>query len=319
MAALDGRHTLAEVADLAGLDLLAAAQIVLALDRAWLVDLQSEPASVPLEAEVDELVVDGPRAFELPEPPAAGATPPATPADALRERILAEYARLPHVDHFALLGVEPGVRGAELAAAFAGRVAEFGPDRLGDHPDPELKRMAQEIYLRLVRAYETLRDPAAQEAYQRVLRLREEERRAGLYRLGSEERFREGRLHLDAGDPETAEACFREAGRLNRQEPVYALYAGWAAYLAGRADGDPSRMESGERQVERALSVLPILDEGYVFLARMAEARGDTSRARDLYERALLFNPSSAEAKEALVRLELDSAGSAGQEGGSPV
>ena len=59
-------------------------------------------------------------------------------------------------------------------------------------------------------------------------------------------------------------------------------------------------MGRGETQVRRALEVLPILEDGYVFLAHIARDRGDDGAARELAERALVFNPGNPEARSLL-------------------
>jgi hypothetical protein len=113
--------------------------------------------------------------------PPASAPPDAAPATAVqpspafsvqevRRAILEGYRTLSERDHFELLGVSPQSSAAELRAAYALLARTLHPDACGDPALADLTEQRQAVFLRVCRAYETLRDPEARTAYERDFR-----------------------------------------------------------------------------------------------------------------------------------------------------
>jgi len=299
---LTGQATVSEIRAECHLDDLLFAQLLMSLDACGLVVLAAEPASteLPLTVREDELIGEmetlaaRPVSLELEAPELTGEQA------AVRDEVLEHYIALTHTDPFSLLGANPDTTDADLAHAFAAKVALVGPDRLAGFPDAEVARMGREVHLRLIEAYDTLRRPEARAKVLERLDAAAARRRAREHFLEADLHYRAGLTLLERDRAADAEEAFREAGRLNRREPAYALYAGWAGYLAARELGDTGAMGRGEAQVRRALEVLPLLEDGWVFLAHMARERGDDGAARELAERALVFNPGNPDARSLL-------------------
>jgi hypothetical protein len=108
-------------------------------------------------------------------PPEAAAATAAQPSPAfsvqeVRRVILEAYQSLGVRDHFELLGVSPQASAAELRAAYALLARTLHPDACGDPALADLNEQRKVVFLRVCRAYETLRDPEARMAYERDFR-----------------------------------------------------------------------------------------------------------------------------------------------------
>ncbi|MDF1564508.1 MAG: DUF4388 domain-containing protein [Deltaproteobacteria bacterium] len=302
LAAITGQRTVAELRLASGLDELMIAQLLLALTRGELLTFSSTPAAE---------VAPSPRASDavIGEMEAAvfadwgtlvegGIAPVIGEEQArLRDEVLELYTSLPAVDPFYILQVEPSADAAELARAYEAGLSRFAPERFADFPSEEVRRMAGELYRRITTAYEAVR---SEEGMARAREARKQEleklaRRSGV--LHADLRYRWGRELLEEGKPDPALKQFVEAGRRNTDEPIYLLYAGWAGYLSGQERSDAAMIRQGRQRIVKALEMMPVLVEGYLFLAQIDHDEGQRDEALEHLQRALTLDPNNKEGR----------------------
>ncbi len=85
------------------------------------------------------------------------------------------YERLTYYD---LLGVRPKAALKEIQGAYRECTRRFHPDRFFKSEDPNARKMANEIYKRMVKAYTTLKDPSTRQEYDARLRKGEQAQEA---------------------------------------------------------------------------------------------------------------------------------------------
>jgi DNA-binding response OmpR family regulator len=221
------------------------------------------------------------------------------------ERLAARAQDLRRGSLFEVLGVAPGASEIEIRQAYATLAKENHPGRLGPETSAEARAFAEDIFAQLSLAHETLIDRARRGAY-------EVELSSGVSRsdgqevdriLRAEQRFREGERLLEAADPRAAMEEFAEAARLYPEEAEFHACLGWATWLC-LPPGDVAAAKAGPL-LDRAIQLNPRLDRAYVFRGRIARALGRGAEAEAEFEKALLCNPSCA---EALAELKLGAA-----------
>ena len=118
-----------------------------------------------------------PPASPPPTPPASAAeagpaAPSARGSEEMRRVILEAYESLGRTDHFELLGVRPDADAAEVRSGYARLVRCLHPDACRDPLLADVEVQREAVFLRVCRAYEILRDPAARAAYREDVRRR---------------------------------------------------------------------------------------------------------------------------------------------------
>jgi tetratricopeptide (TPR) repeat protein len=101
--------------------------------------------------------------------------PPASPGpspEEVRRLILETHGSLLQRDHFELLGVTPAATAVELRAGYARLARILHPDACRDAVLAEVNEQREAVFLRVCKAYETLRDPEARAEYEADLRRR---------------------------------------------------------------------------------------------------------------------------------------------------
>jgi hypothetical protein len=130
------------------------------------------------------------RILTPPTPPAARPVPPAAPVvggpapapaktedrpraearrsvEETRALILETHARIKR-DHFEVMGLERTATEAEVRDAYIGFARVLHPDACRDGALADIREKREAVFIRLSEAYETLRDPASREAYERA-------------------------------------------------------------------------------------------------------------------------------------------------------
>jgi CheY-like chemotaxis protein len=118
----------------------------------------------------------------------------------------------------------------------------------------------------------------------------------------SELSFQAGEDAMHRKDYAAAIKNFDQARQLNPKEAEYFAFLGWATFLA--APDDEAARRQGRDLMEQAVSINPVLDSGYTFLAMLNLHEGNHERARGLFEQALQYNPENAHARAELAKLE---------------
>jgi curved DNA-binding protein CbpA len=90
----------------------------------------------------------------------------------VRHLILETYGSLLQRDHFELLGVTPDASAVELRAGYARLARVLHPDACRDAILADVSEQREAVFLRVCKAYETLRDPEARAVYEQDLRRR---------------------------------------------------------------------------------------------------------------------------------------------------
>jgi CheY-like chemotaxis protein/curved DNA-binding protein CbpA len=228
------------------------------------------------------------------------------PADAeeraLEERVLRTYLAMKRQNYFELLEVPMGARPDEVERAYAACAKAFHPDLIQYVADSDVRSKAKEIYLMLGQAYEVLRDPARRATYIDSLG-REPSPAPAEGTAVAEQEFRKGERFLQQGQWPNAQVAFTNALRLNAKEPEYYLMLGWAMYQNYRTSGNEAAINRAVGFIRKAIVMSPQDDRAFFFLGSVYRDRAQADLARQLFQRALKYNPQNREAREALESL----------------
>lgn len=201
-------------------------------------------------------------------------------SDPVGERVLARYLAARGGDHYTVLGLTRGADEQAIEAAYLEMSRSYHPDRFIDHPDPDVRMRAKEVFIKVGQAFGVLSDPRQREAYRRRL---EEQATLSGQRFAAEDELGRGEARLSAGDVDGARLCFARAHADAPGEPLFAAWLGYATFLAARDDDE---REEGETLLKEAIARDPSLDVGLELLARLYEASGRGDAAVPLAQRA---------------------------------
>jgi CheY-like chemotaxis protein len=285
---LDGTRRLADLVERAPEGRSAMLRAMKVLRVLGMVDLLEQPAAAPAVA--PEPAPAWPEAE--PEAPAAG-------DPELEEKVLRAYLQMKRQSHFELLGVPMAAAAEEIERAHEERAREFHPDRF--HAlSSAVRNRAKEIYLAIGQAYEVLRDPARRAAY--VESLGQSPAPAPSI-AASEQEFRKGERFLQQGRWANAQVSFMQALRLNPREPEYYRQLGWAMYHNYRDAGNEAAVARAVNFIRKAIAMNPHDDRAFYCLGCIHRDKDQIDLARQLFTRALKYNPENTAAREALEQL----------------
>jgi len=202
-----------------------------------------------------------------------------------------------------VLAVPPEAAPETVQQAFKALVGKYDLGRA--HWLPEGDREAALALLdRAVDAYLVMTHPEARPKYFAAPPWDRETVAAGLAgRFTAEKHYLKAGIFMTAGNHLAAEASLIPAISLSPRDARYHKRMGICIYLRARAKGE--RTPAGAlRALEKAAALDPKDDEAWLYLGHVAAAQGDRKTARDLYQQALTLNPSSGEARRALMRLD---------------
>lgn len=101
-----------------------------------------------------------------PESTSQKASPPSSP----REQLKGIWEKVSRLNYFQILGVTEKDEEETIRRNFYERSKRFHPDRYHSHPDPEVRRLAGEIYKLIAEAYNILKTPKTRALYLDQLR-----------------------------------------------------------------------------------------------------------------------------------------------------
>jgi tetratricopeptide (TPR) repeat protein len=211
----------------------------------------------------------------------------------LADGLWSAYLNLTGSDHFTALGVAVDATDEEVETARDDLLTMFSREAFA--PLMAEKRSANaltEIRGKVQAAADVLLNAAARREY--VDRVADKPGVRMSKYLSAEDEFVAGTKMLEGGDAAGAMEHFGLARQLNNQEPVYEMYFGWSAFCAAKSDED---VQTAKRHLTRAIATNPLLDDGYVFLARVYNHLGDPIEAAEQARTALAFNPGNEEAQ----------------------
>jgi CheY-like chemotaxis protein len=201
---------------------------------------------------------------------------------------------------FEILGVDAQADESVVREAYSRLAESSHPDRFRSSSAP-VRKLAEEAFAHITRAYETLVDPRRRGRY--VLDRRREERNAEEVQLGqkalrAEGEFRRGEALLRARAYEEALICFGRALELYPEEGDYYAHYGWALYLCH--PDEISIAEEAIEHVKRGLKLASHREKPYLFLGRLFKVIGHTEAAEKMFVRAARVQPECHEAMREL-------------------
>lgn len=295
LAALDGQRTLGEaLGEAPGPTALAAAWVLDALEAAAWRDAPTAGTATAAGAgdagpEFEIVVGRGAdaKATAASEPRGArGARPqvPSPEAEALRREIATLHASLAQHDHYAMLGVPADAPLAAVKRAYFAAAKRFHPDTLGALGVGDARAQAQEVFARIVQAYETLSDPARRRDYDAGLGGDDGGEAARL--MQAEALYRKAEIMLRAGNFNGAHDFLRAAVQLYPEEAAYQSAHGWALYK--KRPSDPA---TARTHLEKAIALDAQDAVAHFRLGLVLRALGDEAGAKRELDRAKRLDP----------------------------
>jgi CheY-like chemotaxis protein/tetratricopeptide (TPR) repeat protein len=226
-----------------------------------------------------------------------------------REELVALLAVMRVQSHFEVLGVEREATAAEINDAYNTLARDFHPDLFRLRPE-EVREAAQQVFERLGKAYEVLRDSNARRKY-----LAEMEKGAPADKhevesaqdgeaasTAAERVYFTGVSHLRARRyPQAAEA-FRQATTLAPKQASYRSALGWALYR--QAPADTRAVSAGLAELRRAIDIEPTNPWVRISLGRFYVETGLPDDAIREFESALGMSPGLSDIEEEIRRLK---------------
>lgn len=290
LTALDGTRTLAQALHAAATPrALAAAWVLAASGALRFGDAPGAQGAPPSATEV-EIVIGGAQPAAPPQPapcerePSLGASIDDGAAAALATEVREKHARLADLDHYQLLGVAREAGTPELRRAYVQAARRFHPDAVARLGLEDLKREANEVFARIVRAHTTLSDPARRREYEASLA---DPQAPDAGRLAQAELlYRKAALLLRAGKFADAVKLLEPCVALWPDEAIYHSELGWALFKQPK----PALLAARGR-LERALSLAPRDARAHLRLGFVLAALGDEAGATRERATAQRFDP----------------------------
>jgi len=213
--------------------------------------------------------------------------------------------RMRGLDAFGVLGVPRSADDELIRAAYATLAKRTHPDRFAASSEA-LRRLAEEVFGQISKAYEAIADPTARVRYLRseVDRQQlEQELAEGQRAVKAELEYQKGEAALRARRPELAVAHFQAAVDAYRDEGEYHAALGWALHLT--APANPTTLKTAFAHVQRGRKLAPDRAKPYLFLGRLHLAEGRQEVAEKMLSRAIQLDPDCLDALRELRLINL--------------
>jgi curved DNA-binding protein CbpA len=305
LSRVDGSTSVAEIASISPLGEDETLRCVYALVSAGVVELASRtlPATSRISspaARDERIPLSDAQKKEAQEPPSASG---------LEEEVLAEiaakHASLETADYYALLEVSPGASDDEIKKGYYAMAKKYHPDR---HHIPHLRNvqgLLEELFAKITMAYQELSDPGSRRRYDGARQQKARVTADPAVQQGpvpynappevvADRHYQQGYTHFERMEYFDAIQCLRECVRMMPGEPRY------HKLLAKALSKNPNWRKEAEDHFMVALKANEFDLESLLGLAENYEAAGLATRAANLYERILAYDPDHPVAREKL-------------------
>ena len=241
-----------------------------------------------------------------PKRPATAAPRKATPAPAkgrppasadLENEVLERFARMRDQDLYQVLGMPRTTSVDDIRRAYYTLAKRLHPDKFTRE---EIKAKAEKVFGHITEAYSTLSHAETRAKYDEDLALRHGPRQEKAADTGELARsnFKAGKDHFDKGKLGEALSFFQNACD---QDPSKAEYF---HHLAMTQAKNPRWKKEAEANFLKALEIDPSNGEIYAHLGTLYARGGVHSKAREMWKKALDWDPANAEALDGLQSME---------------
>jgi tetratricopeptide (TPR) repeat protein len=208
-------------------------------------------------------------------------------------------------DHYSVLGVERSANQAAIRDAYYRLARAHHPDRYLRPHLLSMHRDLEHMFAAITDAYGVLSNNKEREEYDREMNAWMAGRSdQGMGKQASaRDLYLRGRKAMDAKKVFAAIGLFEQATKLDPSRGEYFYHLGTCQAH------NPRWKKKAEENLLKSLDLNPGNAECYLALARLYRRGGLERRSQEMYREALRWDPSSAEAKEALKKEEGDTAG----------
>lgn len=205
------------------------------------------------------------------------------------------YANLDGMSYYELLGVGEDAPADDVRKRYFELAKRWHRDVLASAGlADDVLAMAEAVFGEMGEAQRVLADPQERRNYDFML----ERRRQGLPTDGNvimeaESTFQRAKIMVRRGQAQAAEPLLQRAVELNKGEPEFWVYLGYARYCAQGSD----KADEARRAIAHGLSLQSELPEAYVFLGRIERSEERLKRAIKHFEQALELRPNNPDAE----------------------
>ena len=220
---------------------------------------------------------------------------PATPAE-LETEMLQRYEQLRDQDLYQVLGVPSGSPQDDVRRAYYGLAKKFHPDKFTRE---DMKAKAEKVFAHITEAYSTLSNAETRRKYDDDQSIRKgshaQEKKADGGDM-AHMNFKHGREMFDKGKLGEAISFLQNACD---QDPSKAEHF---HYLALAQSRNPRWKKDAEENFLKAIERDPTNADIYAQLGSLYAKGGLHSKARDMFKKALQWDPASQEALDGLAQ-----------------
>jgi curved DNA-binding protein CbpA len=225
---------------------------------------------------------------------AAPAPAPAPQGSAeLESEMLQRHAELYSLDLYQVLGVGQGAPTDAIRHAYYELARRFHPDKFRDDA---LKAKAEQVFGRITEAYSTLSVQEARSRYdsERASRDHRPADKQSETSVLARENFRRGKEEMEHGRFNEALVFLMHACE---QDPSRAEYF---EYLGATQAKNPRLRRQAEESLLHSIALSPTSAGPYLHLGSLYERSGNPDKSREMYRKALEWDPENEEARQAL-------------------
>lgn len=288
LSLIDGKRTIKEIFNSSGMDNFKTLKAIYVLSTIGMAAVRAE------EKEGEEPAV------EILEE-VLSAKPEGRKEELLIEKIHKFFNSLDDMNHYQVLGVDPGVSPSDIKKTYYRLSKEYHPDRHFESQEEGSQDELTAIFDRINKAYEILGDDGRRAEYDLSLSRARLSSVAGKEEgdfKSAEEQFRKGVEKLKKNNYKEASESFNQAAKLNPRKALY-----WS-HLALSLSQIPKKLHDAEEACKKAIELEPRNDENYSNLGLFYLKAGLKKKAEAQFNEALKRNPKSQKALKGLKELQ---------------